>query len=248
MGQVIVKFFGLCIYVHRSHIPELPAEHRVVLLSNPPLPKPLPLPVKPHHPELKFISPAPEIDLPCLESLGQGAFRLNGVRLQIANGSGSLVLHETFDRVPHLTPVGSPSLEADLDVILHGAPPAAAYFDFDAGTFSACLGTIPKEGKAAVGTTVIVDTGDNAPTLDLSCFGGQPSQVIELGPHPRLHITNVATEGPDDENDYLINYEIIRTTLTFVPPPPDPNIDGLIACDPDTLLDFGPPCSNSNYP
>jgi hypothetical protein len=237
--QVVIKFLGLCVHVHKSDFPQLPAAHRVILLSNP-AEHIQGHAIEPHHPELTFLGTPPVINLPCLESRGDGVFRLQGVRMRITNGVEPLALNETFDRVPHLIPLEGVLPPAKLDVILNGAAPAAAYFDVDHGAFFACIATL----HGALGTTLVIDTGDEVPKLELSCFG---TQIIELGPEPRLHVTNVAANGQDDDSDYLLNYRILES-IPLDPPPPNPDLDGLAICAPDLGLDFGPPCSNSNYP
>jgi hypothetical protein len=238
--QVVIKFLGLCIHVHKSDFPQLPARHRVIFLSND-AEHIQEHAIEPHHPELTFLGTPPAIDLPCLESRGDGVFRLHGVRMRITNGLEPLALNETFDHVPHLTlPLGGVLPSPKLDVILNGAAPAAAYFDVDHGAFFACQAT----PRGALGTTLVIDTGDELPKLELSCFG---TQIIELGPKPRLYVTNVAANGQDDDSDYLLNYRILES-IPPDPPPPSPNLEGLGMCAPDLDLDFGPPCSNSNYP
>lgn len=189
-NQVVIKFLGLCTHVHKNDFPELSARHRVILLSNPAMEIDCHV-IQPHQPVLTFLDREPVIDLPCVESLGQGAFRLNGVRLRITNGIETLKLSSTFERVPHLTPSAGLLPPANPDVILFGARPAAAYFDVDHGTFYACTST----PHGAVGTSLVIDTGPEMPKLELSCFG---TQIVELGPEPTLHITNVAANGHDE--------------------------------------------------
>jgi hypothetical protein len=241
MGQVVIKFVGLCIHVHQKDFPALPAKHRVILLSDPRRESIAGKTVLPHVPILYFTDP-PKIEVPCLEATSDKSFRLNGVRLRITNGKREFTQHETYKRsVPHLTPPHQ-HLEAKEDVIVFGAAPAVAYFDSDHGILSACIAT----PKGAVGTSLTIDTGDEAPILELSCFG---TQTIQLANDAVLEIVNVAEHGHDDDNDYLLNYGIVKQLPTD-PQPPSPDLRDLSYC---TILsgiglDFGPPCSNSNYP
>ena len=198
-------------------------------------------PVKPHVPLLFFREP-PAIEVPCLEARGSLAFRLNGARLRITNGVHAFARHESFDHsIPHITPPHV-QLEPREDVILDGAAPAAAYFDIEHGILSACRST----ARGAVGTTLTIDTGDAAPILEIACFG---TQHITLAHDAVLEIVNVAEHGQDDDNDYLLNYGVVKA-LPPDPRPPDPPSAHLPFC---TILaaielDFGPPCSNSGYP
>ena len=238
--KVVIRFFGLCVHVQKNDFPDLPARHRVILLSNP---APVDIDchtIHPHQPALTFLNTEPAIDLPCVESLGQGSFRLNGVRMRITNGIETFARSSTFERIPHLTPLGGVLPPPNPDVILFGGRPAAGYFDVDHGTFQACIST----PKGAVGTSLVIDTGSETPKLELSCFG---TQIVDLGPEATLHITNVAANSHDDEYDYLLNYQILQSIPAFTPTP-RPDIEGLTRCAPDTNFDFGPPCSNSNYP
>jgi hypothetical protein len=239
LGQVIVKFVGLCIHVDRKDFPTLPAEHRVILLSDPRREEINGIPVKPHVPILYFREP-PTIEVPCLEAQGDRAFRLNGVHLRISNGTVGFAPDDTFGRVPHLLRPDDPR-DPNEDVILNGAAPAVAYFDADHGILAAC-----STPRGAVGTSLTIDTGDEDPFLELSCFG---KQSIRLAPDAILEIVNVAEHGEDDDDDYLLNYGILNQ-LPPNPQPPTTNIGGLETCSilAKIGLDFGPPCSNSVYP
>lgn len=239
MGQVIVKFVGLCIHVQKQDFPALPAEHRVILLSDPRREEVDGIPVKPHIPLLYFREP-PTIKVPCVEAQGNMAFRLNGVHLRIKNGTGDFVQHETFGRVPHLLRPDDPR-DPNEHVILNGGAPAVAYFDTDHGVLAACY-----TPKGAVGTSLTIDTGDEDPMLELSCFG---TQSIKLAPDALLEIVNVAEHGADDDDDYLLNYGILNR-VPADPQPPTTDIGGLQICSILAAigLDFGPPCSNSVYP
>ena len=241
--QVVIKFIGLCIHVHKSDFPQLPCEHRVILLANE-QEKIQGQTIDAHQPELRFLPSAPTLnDVPCLESRGENVFRLHGARLRIPNGADPLTHNETFDRVPHLAPLGSVLPPPDLDVILSGKAPATAYFDVDQGTFSACRST----AQGALGATLVIDTGGAVPAIEISCGGGTPKTIELVGPEPRLHITNVAASGRDDDADYLLNYRIL-TSIPEGVSRPDPDLEGLGYCVPELDLDFGPPCSNTGYP
>ena len=239
MGQVTIKFVGLCVHVDKETFPDLPAEHRVILLSDPRREDVDGVPVKPHIPLLYFREP-PTIEVPCVEAQGQTAFRLNGVRLRITNGKGEFVPHETFGRVPHLLRKDD-KRDPNEHVILHGGAPAVAYFDIRHGTLAAC-----SSPKGAVGTSLTIDTGDEDPILELSCFG---TQTIKLASDALLEIVNVAGHGEDDRNDYLLNYGILKT-IPSNHEAPTTDIGNLQICTMRlaTGLDLGPSCSNSVYP
>jgi len=239
LGQVVIKFVGLCIHVARNDFPELPARHRVIFLSDPRQEDIGGVTVKPHIPLLFFREP-PTIKVPCVEAQGNTAFRLNGVHLRIENGTNDFVPHETFGRVPHLLRPDEPR-DPNEHVILHGGAPAVAYFDADHGVLAAC-----STPKGAVGTSLTIDTGDDDPVLELSCFG---TQSIKLATNALLEIVNVAEHGEDDGEDYRLNYGILHH-VPANPKPPKTDIGGLQIC---TILagiglDLGPPCSNSVYP
>ena len=240
MGQVVIKFIGLCIHIQKKDFPSLPAQHRVILLSDPRREMIEGKHIKPHIPLIYFREP-PQIRVPCLEAQGPNAFRLKGVRMRITNGKNRLVRHESYERIPHLTQPGD-HLEAKDDVILDGAAPAVAYFDTDHGVLAACLAT----PKGAVGTNLTIDTGDEDPLLELSCFG---TQSIKLATNAVLEIVNMAEHGRDDDHDYLLNYDVVKTIPANLKPP-HPDVTGLEYCTvlAEIDLDFGPPCSNSNYP
>jgi hypothetical protein len=167
----------------------------------------------------------------------------------VPNGFG---IHESFlERVPHLTPPGI-RLSPRREVMLHHEPPAAAYFDADFGTLSACLAT--KEG--AVGTTLTVET-EGDPILEVRCFDSEERtrQWQFNGDLVRVQIYNISSDRNDSESDYLINYKTCEP-LPSPPPPRERNalypLDFCLDADETRAfgghLELSPACSNTNYP
>ncbi len=257
MGQIIVTFLGICVHVERKNVPGLPCKHRVIMLANPEGAVLHGKRVLPHIPTLR-VPGLVEIASPCVESTEDaGAYKLQGLTLTVSNTSDPYKLGPTFDEVPHLTPSGG-RLLMDPEVILEESLPAVAYFDIDNGTLTACNATM----GGAIGTHLTVETiGD--PVLHLRCFQGGHDTPVTLPTHARVIILNTAIHEGDDDDDFLLSYEVCAG-IPDNPVRPQPQT--LPSCFPRTRSlrhtvnrilrrsfhdvpdDFGPGCSNSNYP
>jgi hypothetical protein len=244
MGQITVAFSGVCVHVAKADVPSLSPARRVILLSNPTGTKIHGKTIEPHVPTL-HLPHGSSVSLGCAVSLGgSGKYRLQGVTLRIANAVASgIVLDPTFALLTHMTPPGA-QLAPNLGVIVNGVAPAAAYFDIDNGTLAACQAT----AGHATGTQLTVQTvGD--PILELVCFDGSGSTQVTLPTATNVTLSNSAANGADDDDDYLLSYDVCATVPAN---PVKPNAPGvpLPACFsfPITSNDFGPSCSNMNFP
>ena len=247
MGNLVVKFIGICVHVNQTHFPELPTPHRVIFLANS---EPLIDPhqpgkvATPHAPKLFLMLPA-TIDLACVSSNGASdTFDLNRVTLSVLNAKPPFVADPTLDSVPHLRDLGAG--EADRGVIHDGREPVAAYFEVEAGTLSACVNG-GKDG--AVITTLRMETS-GPPKLRVKCMDGDGVKDLEFSEDSvELSIANLAVDGKDNDADYLLDFKVCERMPDHPRPPVTP--EGLPRCgslDPRIADDFNSACSNSNYP
>jgi len=247
MGNLVIKFVGICVHVNQTNFPELPSPHRVIFLANAkPLidPRQPHLAATPHAPKLFLMVPA-MIALDCVASNGAGdTFELHRVTLSVPNAKPPFVLDPTLESVPHLRDLGAG--EADRGVILDGREPVAAYFDVEAGTLSACVNG-GRDG--AVITTLRMETS-GAPKLRVKCMDGDGAKDLEFSEDSVvLSIANLAIDGKDNDADYLLNFKVCQSMPEHPKPPVTP--EGLPKCgpqDPRITDDFNSACSNSNYP
>jgi hypothetical protein len=256
---VTVEFTGICTHFSKSFHPELPSQHRVVLVNASEATTIRGIPIAPHVVQMILSSPLTDV----IE-----VFNLNGVRffLEVKDETG-ITENPGFRGLPNLTELvsGVDTLDGPShDILLNGtAAEVACYFDTDFGVLdgfltahnsaSASLSVTPPPGKTVTLYAKALPGGTVPPTLAVPrelAFG----TIIGLS-------NNDADPGTKKVADFLLHY---RTSARIPDVPQIPQLDGMLQLlrrpeaigavphdgghrrlQRDTV---GAGCSNSNYP
>lgn len=236
MGTVNIKLMGICTNFRVSDHPELPVQHRVVLIRADNLPSTVFGHVIPPH----FASLVISGDTP-----GGATIPLAGVDINVKNEvDADCVYSESFLDTPTLTSLmGGVLNQASLPVLVgKNKNLVSAYLNLNSGSFTACA------LNNAATTTITVTTSDVNPTLLLTPFptAAYPAPTpmeIEIPSGGTVVLQNVSADETDGTFHFLLHY------LTVDIPPESPVVPttlNLGACPGPAVGGVG--CSDSNYP
>ncbi len=232
-----VQFTGICTHV----LTELGSRprHRVVLVRADNGAHINGRSIPPHVPKLRIdlkdiVEPYGE--LPGLEELDRGLWRMHGVGLELEGIAPERCTIDYETEVPRLrSPSGTLGPKIN-NVVMHEQ--AACYFDTYDGRF-----TSRKLKYGAIITELTVNIAD-APKLRITRFWDRKTSTIALAPGATVHIEHAGSAVGDTEYDFLLHYLIFDSIPEDVEVPVEEKLN-LPAKDRN---DLSAGCSNSQYP
>ncbi len=241
MGVINFHFLGICTNFRKLSNAALPVLHRIVLIKADNITAPIGGQVIPPH-YATMTLPFPQVTM----------MSLPGTHVSVTNPLNFGCTYDpSFERLPNLTDLmqgtllGGPSFPAMLGA---NSDVAAAWFDFNAGAFSACS---TDEGAATTRVTVET-TGD--PQVMVQAFPPlaypPPDPVVLPMPSDStIVVQNTAIApnemmNPEGKFHFYLNY----LTAHNVPANPLLPVIDMVHCSHLPPLIVGPGCSNSNFP
>ncbi len=241
MSPVTIQFNGICTFVSKATVPELPTPLRAVLMNASTGLNVRGIPIGSHVATVQIgtlSDPGPMLALEgCL------------VTIALQSGSEPLTLTPSFENLPNLTklmqplePLGDPSpvvvLDADPEIV-------AAYFDLSCGVVRA-------DFPLGAATTTVVIEGQPL-VLTVAAFPNAPPPVVEtmeLLPGTLVTVSNLDSAkviGPNAA-DFLVHY-LTAEALPLIPQvPQDCALFDMSAEGQPVSMHVGAGCSNSTYP
>jgi hypothetical protein len=242
MSQTIqVQFTGICTHV-LSGLGAKP-RHRVLLVRADNgayvLHKGVHRRIPPHVPKLR-IKPndiaEPYGELPGLEELDYGLWRMHGVGLELEGLTAEPCKTAYDPEVPRLRSASGALGQENTNITVHEQ--AACYFDVYDGQF-----TSRKLEHGAIITELTAKLS-GTPKLRITRFWDRETSTITLVPGATIHIEHAGSAAGDTEYDFLLHYLIFNS----IPDDVDVPDEQKLSLRRENRNDLSAGCSNSQYP